>query len=1112
MLKRISVFLSMLMLLGGFLHAQVTTSSITGTLKANGSALTGASVKAIHEPTGSVYTAISTSGGTFNIAGMRSGGPYNIEISFVGLESKKFTNVYLTLGEALVFNETLSEKASDLSEVVVTGTRSSAVNRNKTGASTSISREQLNQLPTINRSITDFTKLTPQANGNSFGGRDGRYNNVQIDGANFNNGFGLSDAPLPGGGGLSIDAIDEIQINIAPFDVRQGGFTGAGINAVTKSGTNKIVGSVYHFFKNDGLIGRSVKGEKIGGRQESSQKTTGFRVGGPIIKNKLFFFINAEKINSEGPSAGAVNLWRASETGVADVAKNITRVKRSDLEAVSNHLRNQWGYDPGAYEGYANKAESSTESILARIDWNINQNHKLAVRYNRTVNDIPRSTNGLSGAGPRAVNPYGRISENAMSFENANYGEGAKVNSYTLELNSRFGNKVTNQFLATYSSINTGRTSPSADFPFIDIGTSADNNTSTSGFRNYISAGYELFTYNNRVENDNINIFNNVTVSAGKHSLLFGGSVEIQKFANNYMRNGTSYYRYASVEDFLKTGTPGEVAPLTFALTYPFPGQEPWARANFVLPALYMQDNFTVTDKFSLTLGLRAELPLYTSDLTANPSTDALTFLGTDGQPRKYSSGAWPDKKLMLSPRVGFRYDPYGDKSLIIRGGTGIFTGRVPFVWLTNVPTTTGMIQNQFEPGSYSAVAPWINSITFNPDKLHWLNNTPAGAENVFIKEATGGVPGTLAVVDNKFKMPQVFRTSLGFDKRLGKSPLTVSADFIYTKDLQAVYNFGINRAPATQKMYDGRDLYANSGAALAYNPAMGGSSAMALTNTTKGHSFNLTVGLSVGANKSGLTGSLFYSHTTANNTNDNNFSSATSAWGAIPNVNGPNDLAMASSADALPHRIVGTLSYRKTYLKHLATTISVFYVGANQGRYSFIYGNDVNRDAVVNDLMYIPNSAAEVNFVAITGANPFTIEQQRAAFDQLLSNSKYLDKSRGTMSSRNAAIMPWYNRFDVRFLQDIFTNIGKNKNSLQFSVDIQNFANFLNSDWGIEKQRVTNAASPLSVVTAGTNPTFRMNTATVNGQVVLPTQMYQDLRTFGTTWSMQIGLRYNFN
>lgn len=1105
MLKKILFLTTLIILSVAVVNAQVTTSGITGTIKgADGASLGGASVKATHTPSGSEYSTATSSTGVFSLQGLRTGGPYTVEISYVGVPTKTLKEIYLILGESFVINETLSQEAQELESVVVTSTGGSRLNRFKTGTSTNISTQQINSLPSFSRSITDFTRLTPQANGNSFAGRDGRYNNVQVDGANFNNGFGLNDDPLPGGGGLSIDAIEEIQVNIAPYDVRQGGFTGAGINAVTRSGTNKFQGSVYHFLKNDVLQGARIKDTWIT-PQESSNKTWGFRLGGPIIKNKLFFFVNAEKVHSEGPSAGAVNLWKASTDGVADAAQNITRVKKSDLEAVEKHLINQWGYNPGRYEGYAD-GESDVKSILARLDWNISNNHKLAVRYNSTTSEIPSLTNSTSGPYPRANAAYGRVSQNAMSFENSMYFTANNIKSYTLELNSRFGNKISNQFLATYSNIQSGRSSPSAEFPFIDIG---DGLGTTSTWQNYISTGYELFTYNNAVINNNYTITNNLSYLTGRHSIVLGASFEMQEFKNNYMRQGTSYYRYASVADFLTTGTASEVAPIQFGLTYPYPGQDPWAIVNYALPAVYLQDQIAITDKFTLTAGIRAEIPMFTNKLTANTVVDNLELLNIAGATTTYSSGEWPKTRLMISPRVGFRWDVEGDKSFIVRGGTGIFAGRVPFVWLTNQPSNTGAIQNTIEPGSYAASAAWIGDIRFNPDKLYWLNNTPASAKDVFITSPGSGVPSSLALVDPNFKMPQIWRINLGADKRIGSSPFTIVADLMYTKDIQAVYQFGANRKAATEKMYDGRDYYATA-AEYTYNSLLGGNAGSVLSNTTLGNSFNASVGITMAPQK-GLYGSIFYSHTSAQTTTDNSGSSASSAWGATPNRNNPNDIFLASSTDALPHRIVGSLSYRMES-KHRATTISLYYTGSHQGRYSFTYNGDVNGDAISGDLLYIPNSASEVNFVAITGSNPFSVEDQRKAFDELLNSSKYLKENKGKIAGRNAALLPWYNRFDVRVLHDLFTNIGNNKNSLQLSFDFVNFANLLSPKWGIRKQIIPNANAPLQVVTKGTDPTFRMSTATIDNKVILPTSMYQDQSTFSTTWSLQVGLRYSFN
>jgi len=1089
-------------------YSQVTTSSINGNVSDSvGTALDGATIVATHQPSGTIYTTISGKGGFFNIANARIGGPYQIKIDYVGYNSLTLDGIFLSLGEPYTANALMGTDIKSLSTLIITG-RQRKNTIEKTGASTNIGSRQIMQLPTINRSITDFTRLTPQANGNSFGGRDGRYNNVQVDGANFNNGFGLNDNPLPGGGGLSLDAIEEIQVNIAPYDVRQGGFTGAGINAVTRSGTNTFSGSAYYYFRHQGITGHKVNGAEID-NPKSSSKTQGFRLGGPIIKNKLFFFVNAEKIDNGGVLGGAVNLWKASEDGIGDESKNIAKPTRSDLEAVRNHLIDQWGYDPGTYEGYATNTEDKTTSLLARIDWNISKNHKLAIRYNQVENNSPQLVNNNSGPSPRSS--IYRVSAKSMAFENTMYFTANKVNSVTLELNSKLSSRLSNQLLATYSRIYAGRASNSAEFPMIDIG---DGTGTSSSYVNYISAGYELFSYHNEVKNDNYNFFDNLTYVTNKHNFTFGASFEIQKFANGYLREGTSYYRYASVEDFLKTGTPDEVAPIQFGLTYPYPGQEPFSKVKYALPAAYIQDKISFTKDFSLTLGLRAEIPFFMDKLTPNTAVDNLELLDVNGAPKYYTT-KWPKTRIMLSPRIGFRWNVEGDKSLILRGGTGIFAGRVPFVWLTNMPSNLGVIQNTVEPGGYAASAAWIGDIRFNPDKYYWLDHTPSSAQDVFIKSPTDGVPSSLALVDNNFKMPQVWRSSIGFDKTLGSSPVTLTADFIFTKDLQSVYQFGANRKPATQHMSyagDTRDFYPNSDS-YTYNNALGGNSGSVLTNTRKGYSMNLSVGLSLPV-RNGLFGSIFYSGTLANTTTDNPGSNASSAWGNSPNINSPNDLLLYSSEDALPHRIVGNISYRIQYLKFFATTLSLYYNGAAQGRYSYGYVGDLNGDGIAADLLYIPESANEINFAPITGSTPFTVEQQRAAFDAFIDHDKYLSKRRGMYAERNGALLPWLHRFDFKLLQDIFANIGKQKNTLQFSIDIINFGNLLNSHWGVRQEVISGANTLLrkASITSEGVPTFTMNTVSVNGQTILPATAIRDVTTTATTWGMQIGLRYIFN
>ncbi|HLW18803.1 MAG TPA: carboxypeptidase-like regulatory domain-containing protein, partial [Cyclobacteriaceae bacterium] len=552
--------LAMFVLAMGHLSAQVTTSSVQGSVTDDsGESLIGATVRAVHEPSGSVYGAVTNLEGRFNLPNMRVGGPYSIEVSFIGYEPQTYSGIILRLGEPYALNAVISDTGIELAQVVVTA-RGEDFNSARTGTATNVTNEQLTSLPQISRSVTEFTRLTPQANGNSFAGRDSRYNNLQIDGANFNNAFGLSGGSLPGGNSqpISLDAIEEISVNIAPYDVTQSGFTGAGINAVTRSGNNTFTGSAYGFYRNQDFQGRRIGDVELEA-VEAATRNYGFRLGGPIIKNKLFFFVNAEREEDTGANASGANLWRASENGVADPENNIARTRRSDLEAVRNHLINQWGYDPGRYEGYANEAEQYSTKFLARVDWNISEKHKLAVRYNQVTGISSQLANGASGPRPRSGggsnSAANRVSQNSITFENGNYSTENKVQSITAELNSYFSSKLSNQFLATYSKIQDTRSTPSDHlFPFVDIWDggmrldSLGNSFKVPGDINYMSFGTELFSYKNDVVNDNFSFINNLTYIEGNHTFTAGAAFEIQKFGNSYTRMGTSYYRYASVE------------------------------------------------------------------------------------------------------------------------------------------------------------------------------------------------------------------------------------------------------------------------------------------------------------------------------------------------------------------------------------------------------------------------------------------------------------------------------------------------------------------------------------------------------------------------------------
>ncbi|NQD71497.1 TonB-dependent receptor [Sphingobacterium shayense] len=1122
-MKKILPFFGLLLASYGTIQAQVTTSGMSGVVtESTGHATAGATIKATHEPSGTTYSGSANVAGRFNLANMRVGGPYRVEVTYVGQDPLVYEDVYLELGQPFVLNPVFASNATTLEEVVVTGVNGISVN--KTGAATRVGLKQIQELPQTSRSITEFTRLTPQANGNSFAGRDARYNNLQIDGANFNNGFGLTTDPLPGGSSqpISLDAIEEISVNIAPFDVTQSGFTGAGINAVTKSGTNEFHGSVYGYYNNEYLNGVKINKKNID-FVDGAKKNYGLTLGGPIIKNKLFFFVSGEREIATGANASGANLWKPSTNGVAIPSQNVTRVLENDLIAVSNHLKNQFGYDPGRYEGYANEANQSGDKFLARIDWNIDDQHKAAFRYNVLKGKSMQVANASSGPRPRSN--FGRVSENSMTFENGNYAFENIVRSFTAELNSNFNAQLSNKFLFTYSKIQDTRTTPNDGklFPFVDIWDGNVGSNGAVGTNNYMSFGTELFSYLNDVVNDNFSFTNNLTYNAGIHNITGGAAYEVQKFGNSYVRMGTGYYRYNSVEDFLKTGTPDEVAPTMYGITYPYEGQETYARVNFGLASLYAQDRITLTDRFNFTVGLRAELPIYLNKLTANPSIDALELLDVDGTPRTYSSGSWPKSRIMLSPRLGFNYDVFGDRSLTLRGGTGIFTGRVPFVWLTNMPTNSGVLQNNVEPGSYDDVAGWIGNVRFHPEDIYYhVNNVPAGAEDVFIRTPNEGAPSSFSLVDDNFKMPSVWRTSFGADYKIPNTPITLTTDILYTKDVNAVFQYGANRKPSAFTMNyagDNRAYYPTS-EAYQYNPEMGANSVTVLTNTnSKGHAFSATFGASV-APWNGLSGSVFYTYSDAKEVSANAGSNASSAWGGSPVINSPNDDMLNISNFAIPHRLVANISYT---IKN--TTLGIYYNGSHQGRYSYYYANDLNGDGQAMDLIYLPKSASDLTFQAFSvdyentaGAEltkEMSIADQRKAFEDFIAEND-LESYRGRYLPRNEFLMPWLNRIDIRWTQNLFNNVALKNDKIQFTVDILNLGNLINSEWGVQTDILSAGRNILTNrgVEDGV-PTFRMlytqDPAIDENEPFLVTTPFRPASTTGTTWSAMIGLRYSF-
>jgi hypothetical protein len=1086
--KRIAAMLGF-MFIAVFVYGQgATTSSMSGKITdSKGEPLPGANITAVHTPSGTQYGSIADVAGNYRIQNMRVGGPYTVTVSFIGYSSNTYTDITLKLGETYVQNGSITETTTALNEVIVSaGLKNSILSSERSGTVTNVSSSQITSLPTINRSITDFAKYTPQSQGNSFGGRDGRFNTITVDGAAFNNNFGLSSNPLPGGSAqpISLDAIEEIAVSIAPYDVTLSQFTGASINAVTRSGDNTFKASVYTYLRPKSFTGSTVDGNDVAGANDRNSQNYGFRVGGPIIKDKLFFFVSGEFEKETNPGV----TWKPSTDGIAVPNQMISRTLESEMVAVRNYLMTNYNYDPGKYKDFDLFKNQNTK-FLARVDWNISKQHKLTVRYNDVVGTSDQQTNPNSGP-PNNPRNSGRISQQSLAFSNSFYGFKNKVRSLTGELNSNFSSKISNKFLASYTFIQDTRTSPSEIFPFVDIWQGGDQ---------YMSFGYELFTFNNDVQNRTMSFTDNVTINLNKHTVTAGLAFDRLWFRNSYIREGTSYYRYNSVADFLTNAQPSG-----FGITYGYNGVDaPGAEATFGLGSLYAQDEWSIIPKLKITYGLRIEMPFYFDDLQANPAISALTF--ADG--KKMDVGTWPDSKITVSPRFGFNYDVKGDRSLQIRGGSGLFTGLLPFVWFTNQPTNSGMIQvPEIGWGSQGGAANLVG-MTFNPDYKELIASDP-----VKFPQTPGVLPSNaaLAQVGKDFKLPQIWRSNLAFDIELPWS-MIFTGEAIFSKDINAIVQKNINEAPYTGTMFgpDNRPFWSSSTAAKV-NSSIG--SAMELTNTTEGYQYSLTAQLTKNFSK-GLSGMFAYTYTMAKDLTANPGSSASSAWSSNTAVASLNDPGLSWSNFATPNKLIGSLSYRIEYANHFATTISVVYQGYQTGRWSYIYSNDLNGDGNTSDLMYIPKTSSELSFTTYNG---MTAQEQADAFWSYLEKNEYLSSHKGTYAERYGEVQPWLHRFDVKLLQDLFTNFGTDrKYTLQLSLDMLNFGNLLNDSWGtytynplanyenVRPLRVNNRGN------ATTAPVYTLN-ATSLADFAAKTTLSKSIST-SSTWGCLLGIRLIF-
>ena len=1044
------------MIAGTISYAQVTTASIAGRITDQEGPVAGAAVMAVYGPTGATYYSVTDANGAYRINGITPGGPYTVTVDMLGYRKVENQGVYAPLGEAIVINSQLEAENLTLDAAVfVADASDSGMNIRRSGAGTAVSQKTMSALPSVSRSMNDVMKLTPQAastsNGLAVGGGNYRSSYVTVDGAAFNNAFGIGSNLPAGGAPISLDAVEQMSVNITPFDVRHSGFTGGAINAVTKSGTNEYHASVYDYFSNQELQGHKVE-DKTLSISNYLDHTIGASIGGPIIKNKLFFFVNGEYTWDNVPGSSKVVSTGNGRTGANFNPKDGTVLRPTEtfMNEVLDYLKSEYGYNPGRYQGYSLKTPDY--KVMARLDWIINENNKLNVRLSHTHNYASNSPS--NSVNPIVPNPYdrsnyGRTSNYAQFFESNRYYQEQNFTSLAAELNSRINNNLSNTFRFTWSHQDEPRSFEGGNFPTVDIMEPYVDANGTSTNAVLTSFGPDPFTFGNLRDVQTYVVTDELVWNKGIHNVTFGAQYEWNNTKNGFMQGGLGYYVYDSWEDFK-----AKKEPAAFAITHSNRDDlaQVYPSFKYIQTSLYAQDEISISEYLKLTAGLRIELPVY-PEIDGNVNKEFLAKANESVTMKGLSTGDMPKSRVNFSPRIGFNWDVLKDRSVILRGGAGIYTGRIPFVWIVSVAGNSNCLQAQY-------------IVTRNDTEMkrpHFHDNVSDILTDIYggtFKAKDLAAPTGATIIDKNLKMPTTVKASLAADVRLPWG-IKGTIEGIYNKDIETVAALRLGyvktegglQLPGEPKA---RDLWKSEGIKNSQNSAI---APYYLTNKDldgnklpKGHYYSITAQLSKDFNW-GLSLMAAYTRSGSKGIQEGYGDQVSSLFsGGNYGVNGSNEPELGHSAFVTPNRFIANVSYKINEGKN-STTIGLFYEGYNHcyvgnysyTRYSYVLGK-LTGEGGSNNLMYIPTDAQLEQM-------EFSSADNKAAFKAFLAKDSYTKNHRGEYSTRGAKVAPWQGRFNLKVSHDFNFDICGRNNTLQLGVDILNVANLFNSDWGLTKQ-----------------------------------------------------------